>query len=195
MPRAHAEALLASNSSRGLRPISIPVAIGEAAAPARAWGVAQRTARGIKAYWTPIRLDPLALGTGPRFSRERPLWRIKKSKIENSEKSREDQFFIISAAKVGTERKAGIEQYSNATHTSGVKGCCPFLQWLLRSAAMPRSKPARCPRSDRTGVRCRSTAGSWSRERLFSGGCQPERRNVRKTGGLTAPSDSCGSYP
>src|SRR6476660_2875985 len=36
LPRAQAEALLASNSSSGLKPISKPVAIGEAAAPARA---------------------------------------------------------------------------------------------------------------------------------------------------------------
>jgi hypothetical protein len=43
--------------------------------------------------------------------------------------------------------------------------------------AKPRSKLARCPRSDRTGVRCRSTAGSCSREHLFFGGCQPERRS------------------
>jgi hypothetical protein len=40
MPRALAEALLASNSSSGLKPISIQVAIGEAAAPARAWAIA-----------------------------------------------------------------------------------------------------------------------------------------------------------
>jgi hypothetical protein len=45
------------------------------------------------------------------------------------------------------------------------------------SAAMPRSKPARCRRSDRPGVRCRSIAGSCGRERRFFGGCQPERRS------------------
>ncbi len=45
------------------------------------------------------------------------------------------------------------------------------------SAAMPRSRPARYQRSDRTGVRCRSTAESWSRECLFFGGCQPQRRS------------------
>src|SRR5215216_1638437 len=38
-------------------------------------------------------------------------------------------------------------------------------------------KPARCQRSDPTGVRCRSTAGSWSRECLFFRGCRPEPRN------------------
>jgi hypothetical protein len=59
--------------------------------------------------------------------------------------------------------------------SKAVVGFCAFSH--ARSAAMPRSRPARCPRSDRTGVRCRSTAGSWSRERLFFGGCQPERRS------------------
>ena len=65
-----------------------------------------------------------------------------------------------------------------ADYTSAVKGpvgSCTGSH--ARSAAMPRSKPARCPRSDRTGVRCRSTAGSWSRECLFFAGRQPERRN------------------
>src|SRR5258708_13870338 len=40
MPRAQAEALLASNSSSGLKPISIPVPIGQAAASAPPWAVA-----------------------------------------------------------------------------------------------------------------------------------------------------------
>jgi hypothetical protein len=43
---------------------------------------------------------------------------------------------------------------------------------------MPRSEPARYPRSGRTGARCRSTTGSSSRESLFCGGCQPERRSA-----------------
>jgi hypothetical protein len=44
-------------------------------------------------------------------------------------------------------------------------------------AAMPRSKPARCPQSDRRGVRFRSTAESSSRECRFFVGCQPEHRS------------------
>jgi hypothetical protein len=45
---------------------------------------------------------------------------------------------------------------------------------------MPRSKPARCPRLDRMGVRCRSTAGLWSRKRLFSDGVGPACRQAGK---------------
>jgi hypothetical protein len=47
-----------------------------------------------------------------------------------------------------------------------------------RRTATARSKPERCPRLDRTGARCRSTVGSWTRGYRFSGGRQSERRNA-----------------
>lgn len=47
-----------------------------------------------------------------------------------------------------------------------------------RCSSTPRSRPARHPQSDRRGARYRSTAGSWSRGCLFSGGCRPERLNA-----------------
>lgn len=50
-------------------------------------------------------------------------------------------------------------------------------QVATRAAAMPHSKPAQCLRLDQTGARCRSTVGSWSRERLSFDGFQPERRS------------------
>jgi hypothetical protein len=51
-------------------------------------------------------------------------------------------------------------------------------QHTARSETMPGSKPARCPRSGRTGVQCRSKAGSWSQEHLFFGGSQSARRSA-----------------
>jgi hypothetical protein len=71
------------------------------------------------------------------------------------------------------------EERSKLIVRSVAKDRCRFLHCFdAGSAAMLGSKPARCPRSGRTGVQCRSTAGSWSRECLFFGGCQPERRNA-----------------
>ena len=71
-------------------------------------------------------------------------------------------------------RRASISQAADDGHVED--DSLTLLQGAKR-AAMPRSKPARYQRSDRTGARCRSTAGSWSRERRFFAGCQPERRS------------------
>jgi hypothetical protein len=70
-----------------------------------------------------------------------------------------------------------VETGSRQENASNQESRAPFRFNRNGKGSRPRSKPARCPRSDRTGVRCRSTAGSWSRERLFFGGCRPEPRS------------------
>ena len=92
-----------------------------------------------------------------QFGRSRAL-RISRSVGHGARRKRLDGFVAQRAHAVNGRR------YSNsATRRTRGAGC----DAIAPRRAILCSKPARCPRSDRTVVRCRSTAGPSSRRRLF----------------------------